>query len=257
MGEISKHSVPNARWLLGAPQGEAGGSGARFCDFDDEIIRLCKWHPSPHGITATYSELVASRLGQLIEAPVVRGTVVYVDPDLLPPESRGQDEQPFHVGFTRLEGQDFTDSDYDAIDNEVALPKAAVQLAWLQIEDQQGHNQYLYRTEQVLPDSTRRKKSEFVIIDQAAMCGVHDWSSQDLRADAAYTLPAPLVSRISMEEIMPVLEQLNEVEEDEIRSCFDSYPDGWGITDSLVNKVTAFVLERRQHLECVLRANPL
>ncbi len=249
--------MPNARWLLGTPLGEAGGSGARFADFDDEIIRLVKWHPSAHGVTATYSELVASRLGQLIEAPVVRGTVVYVDPELLPPESRGQDPQPFHVGFTHLEGQDFSDADYEAIDNEVALPRAAVQLAWLQIEDQQGHNQYLYRTEQVLPDNTRRKRSEFVIIDQAAMCGSHDWSGQNLRPDAAYTLPAPLVSKISMDEIEPVLEQLSAVEEDDIRSCFDSRPDSWGITDSLANKATEFVLERREHLEGVLRANPL
>lgn len=242
--------------MLGAPQGEAGASGAQFCDFDDEIIRLCKWHPSVHGLTATYSELVASRLGQLIEAPVVRGTIVYVDPDLLP-EPQGGEVQPFHVGFTHLDGQDFSEADYDAIDNKVALPRAAVQLAWLQIEDQQGHNQYLYRTEQVLPDSTRRKKNEFVIIDQAAMCGAHDWSAQDLQPAAAYTLPASLVSRIAMEDVEPVLEELGTVDEDEIRSCFDSHPDGWGITDSLVDKASEFVLERREHLEGVLRANLL
>jgi hypothetical protein len=178
-------------WLIGPPQGEAGGSAAHFCDFDDEVIRLVKWHPSAHGITATYSELVASRLGQLIEAPVVRGTVVHVDPDLLSLELQNKGVQPFHVGFTHLEGQDFSEADYDAIDNKFSLPKAVVQLAWLQIEDQQGHNQYLYRTEQVLPDNTRRKKSQFIIIDQAAMGGAHDWSGQDLRPDAAYSLPAP------------------------------------------------------------------
>ena len=61
-----------------------GGSQPRFCDFDDMALRLVKWHPSRHGLTATYSELVASRLAQLIEAPVIRGTIVYVDLQLLP-----------------------------------------------------------------------------------------------------------------------------------------------------------------------------
>src|SRR5215217_6012202 len=206
-------------WLIGTPQGEAGGSGAHFCDFDDEVIRLVKWHPSVHGITATYSELVASRLGQLIEAPVVRGMVVHVDPDLLPPGLQDKGAQPFHVGFTHLEGQDFTEADYDAIDNKLSLPRAAVQLAWLQIEDQQGHNQYLYRTEQVLPDNTRRKKSHFIVIDQAAMGGAHDWSGQDLRPDAAYSLPAPLIRRVSMNDVEPILVHLNSIEEEDIRSC--------------------------------------
>src|SRR3712207_6310664 len=123
---MSKHSVPNAVWLLGAPTGEAGGSGARFCDFDDEVIRLVKWHPSVHGITATYSELIASRLGQLIDAPVVRGTVVYIDSDLLPQELQDKGAQSFHVGFSHLEGQDFTEADYDAIDNKLSLPRAVV-----------------------------------------------------------------------------------------------------------------------------------
>ena len=75
----------------------------------------------------------------------MRGTVVYIDSDLLPQELQDKGAQPFHVGFTHLEGQDFTEADYDAIDNKLSLPRAAVQLAWLQIEDQQGHNQYLYR----------------------------------------------------------------------------------------------------------------
>ncbi len=154
-----------------------------------------------------------------------------------------------------MEGQDFTDADYDAIDNQISLPRAAVQLAWLQIEDQQGHNQFLYRTEQVLPDNTRRKKNQFVVIDQAAICGAHDWSGQDLRPDAAYTLPAPLSSRISFDDVEPVLAHLASVEEQEIRDCFNSHPDSWGITDPLVEKVTEFALERRQHLGDVLRAN--
>jgi hypothetical protein len=242
-------------WSLGQPKGETGSSGAHFWDFDDEVIRLVKWHPSVHGFTSTYSELIASRLGQLIDAPVVRGTVVHIDPDLLPPELMDKGAQPFHVGFTHLIGDDFSEADYDHIDNKLSLPKAAVQLAWLRIEDQQGHNQYLYRTEQILPDDTRRKKNHYVLVDQAAMCGFHDWREQDLKPDAEYTLPAPLRSRVSMSSVEPLLEHLASIEESEIRSCFDSHPDSWEITDEHVNKATEFVLERREHLEEVFRNN--
>ena len=65
-----------------------GGSKPRVCDFDDKVRRLVKWHPSIHGLTATYSELVASRLGQLINVPVIRGTIVYVAKDLFAARNR-------------------------------------------------------------------------------------------------------------------------------------------------------------------------
>jgi hypothetical protein len=58
-----------------------------------------------------------------------------------------------------------------------------------------------------------------------------------------------------MDDVEPILAHLNSIEEEDIRSCFDSHPESWSITDPLVNKVTEFVLERRNHVEDVLRAN--
>lgn len=255
MGSSLQHSVPNATLHLGQPTGEPGASGARFWDFDDEVIRLVKWHPSVHGITSTYSELIASRLGQLFDAPVIRGTVVHIDPELLPPETVDQGAQPFHVGFAYLEGSDFRDNDFDQIDNQLALPRAVVQLAWLQVADQEGHNQYLYRAERFLPDGTQRKMKRFVVIDQAAIFGSHNWSSQDLQPSSEYMLPASLRSRVGMKALRPIVEELLSVEEGDIRACFDSRPDDWEISDELVSKGTDFVLERRQHLETILKSN--
>lgn len=70
----TRESVPNAVYVF--PHALPGASNPRVCDFDDMVLRVVKWHPSIHGLTSTYSELVASRLGQLIEAPVVRGMVM-------------------------------------------------------------------------------------------------------------------------------------------------------------------------------------
>lgn len=160
---FTRESVPNS--TLVHPHELQGVTKARVCDFDDMVLRVVKWHPPPLGITSTYSELAASRLGQLIQAPVVRGTVVHVDPAQLPAELANQAAQPFHVGFTYSPGDDFRPEDYNKIENTPALPAAAVQLAWLQIADQEGHNQYLYQLEHVLPDKTTRKMSHFIIID--------------------------------------------------------------------------------------------
>jgi hypothetical protein len=250
---ITKHSVPNAT-LVFPTAFPNGGSAPRVCDFDDMVLRLVKWHPSNHGDTATYSELAASRLGQLIEAPVVRGMVVFVDMALLPPGLIPRVKQPFHTGFTYSPGQNFSEADYAAIENRVSLPAAAAHLAWLLVGDQQGHNQYLYQLEQVLPDKTTRKMNHFMLIDQAAICGSHDWTNADL-SDAArpYALPAHLKTQVLFADVEPLVEEIRKLAEDDIRACFDSLLKEWGVSPSMVDKVTDFLVKRRIHLADVLR----
>lgn len=251
---ITQYIVPNATWVH-AYQLPNGGSAPRVCDFDDMVLRVVKWHPSNHGFTSTYSELVASRLGQLIEAPVIRGAVVYVEPDLLPQEVAGRVTQSFHVGFKYSLGRNFSEKDYAKIENTPALPAAAVQLAWLQVADQEHHNQYLYQLEQVLPDKTTRKMNHFILLDQAAICGSHDWRGMTLKPDDAYNLPPHLKGKVSMDDVEPIVEHLKSIKEEDIKSCFDSHPDSWDITPELVEKVTEFVLSRRDHLNDILRGN--
>lgn len=60
-----------------------------------------------------------------------------------------------------------------------------------------------------------------------------------------------------MEDAKPVLEDVMSLGEEEIVSCFGSYPDGWGIEDHHVDKVTEFILQRRDHLGDVLSNNLL
>lgn len=233
-----------------------GGSQPRVCDFDDMVLRLVKWHPSTHGLTSTYSELVASRVGLLIGAPVVRGTVVYVEPGLLPTDLASRLTQPFHVGFTYSPGHNFTAVDYPAIQNVASLPAAAVHLAWLQIGDQEGHNQYLYQLDQVLPDNTTRKMNHFIIVDQAAICGMHDWSSAALDTPSVpYNLPSHLKNQLELSRVEPLVNVVQALPEDAIRACFEDYPSTWGIGHGLVDKLLDFVLNRRTVLRNVLAAN--
>jgi hypothetical protein len=232
-----------------------GGSQPRVCDFDDMVLRLVKWHPS-NGLTSTYSELAASRLGQLIDSPVVRGSVVFVDMGLLPPEFQGRIMQPYHIGFTYAPGQNFSEADYGGIKNTTALPAAVVHLAWLQVGDQETHNQYLYQLEHVLPDRTIRKMNHFILVDLACICGCHDWSQVALNSpNGSYNLPPHLKSRVQMPAVEPLLQRVGAIPEEAIRSCFDSHPEEWGIGDDLVRKVTDYIVERRKYLADILKAS--
>ena len=255
MERYSQHSVPNATLMLPAVIAD-GGSQPRVYDFDDMVIRLVKWQPSAHGLTSAYSELIASRVGQLINAPIARAMVVHIHMALLPPEQRARLAQPFHVGFTYLPGSNFTAQDYARIENTAALPAAALHLAWLQVGDQEGHNQYLNQLEQVLPDNTRRKLNQFSLIDQACLFGSHDWSNAALDQPASpYRMPSHLKAQLSMERLAPVVQQVQSLADCDIRSCFESYPQQWGIDPRLITRAIEYTLKRRDHLADILRAN--
>ena len=199
---------------------------------------------------------MASRIAQLIEAPFIRGTIVYVDLALLPTGVGDHLAQPFHVGFTYAPGQNFREDDYDRIENAAALPAAAVHLAWLQVGDQRSHNQYLYQPVQVLPDKSTRKMNHFILIDQAQLCGTFDWSSTSLgRPDKSYDLPPHMKTRVSMDGVEPVIERIRHIDENSIRSCFYQYPESWNIGREMAAKMADYLVIRRDHLAEVLRAN--
>ena len=249
----SQHAVPNATGMLPCVITN-GGSQPRLYDFDDMVMRLVKWHPSSHGLTSTYSELIASRLGQLINAPIARGLIVYVEMDLVPEELRQRVCQPFHVGFTYLAGDNFTDKDFESIHNSSALSTAIVHLAWLQVGDQEGHNQYLYQLEQVLPDKTTRKMKQFMLIDQACLFSQHDWTNSPLdHPESPYSVPSRLRTRVAFKSVEQAIELACSLEEATIRSCFDQYPDTWALNPDAASRAADYLVKRRSHLPDILR----
>jgi hypothetical protein len=195
---MNRHSVPNA--VLGLPGKPAnGGSQPRFYDFDDGVTRLVKWHPSPHGSKPCYNELIASRLGQLIDAPILRGVVVYVADEIIPPDHKAEAAKPgFHFAMTRMIGENFVPpGHYDDIANKSELPAAGLHLSWLAIGDQQGHNQYLQRLEYEehgVPKKTKR----FRLIDMGQMFGNFNWTAANLaNVHTLYQLPPHLAAHLT------------------------------------------------------------
>jgi len=232
-----------------------GGSSPRFYDFDDGVPRLVKWHPSPHGQKACYNELVASRLGQLIGAPILRGTVVYVPDEIIPPEHRASGAKPgCHFAVTRMEGENFVPAQhYAEIENLSELPAAAVHLAWLAVGDQEGHNQYLQRRE--LGGKTTK---QFRLIDMGQMFCDFNWSSATVVSiHKSYTLPAHMAGVLSLQKLRPAVGELKTVTDEAILSCFESCPEEWGVIDADQRAGAERVRGARDSIESILEnGNP-
>jgi hypothetical protein len=246
----NRQSVPNAVFgLPGRPIN--GGSNPRFYDFDDGVTRLVKWHPSRHGEKACYNELVASRLGQLIGSPILRGGPVFVPADIIPPDHKAFGATAgFHFGVARMEGTNFLPaSHYKDIDNASELPFAAVFLAWLAVGDQDGHNQFLQQME-VAGKITKR----FKLVDMGFMFGTPKWAEANVRnVHLSYGIPSHIAAQLSMAKMKPAIEALKKISDADIRECFDDYPEDWNIPSSDREAAVKRVCEARDNIESIIR----
>lgn len=251
---MNRNSVPNA--LFGLPGKPAnGGSHPRFYDFDDGVTRLVKWHPSNHGPKACYNELVASRLGQLIGAPILRGGVVYVPADIIPPDHLAEGATAgFHFAVTKMEGENFVPTQhYDQIDNGSELPMAAVQLAWLAIGDHEGHNQYFQRLEIRRDGLVTSSKKIFRLVDMGAMFGTWGWTAASVTTlPPSYKLPSHLTARIKKVDLDNAIDELIAVDEFAIRDCFADCPAEWAVSEADKDAGAVRALAARQQLKATI-----
>lgn len=224
---MNRHSVPNAIYgLPGKPID--GGSHPRYYDFDDGVIRLVKWHPSVHGAKACDNELVASRLGQLIGAPILRGGVVYLPKEIIPAEHQAVGaKERFHFAVYMMDGGNFVPSQhYAEIDNSSELPYAGVFLAWLAVADQEGHNQFLQQLE-IGGVKTKR----FKLVDMGFMFGSPGWTKATIAGvHDQYKISTHLVQKLSIEKLQPAMKELGSIDNESIHQCFDDCPEEWNIT---------------------------
>lgn len=233
-----------------------GGSKPRFYDFDDGVTRLVKWHPSVHGDKACFNELVASRLGQLIGAPILRGSVVYVPAEIIPADHQADGAQPgFHFAVTRMDGENFVPTQhYAEIENASELPMAAVHLGWLAVGDQEGHNQYLQRLEikrDGYPPTTTKR---FKLIDMGQMFGHFSWTAATAgAAHTAYKLPTHLAGALTLAKLQPAMVALRAVSPDAIRDCFMDCPEEWNIPTADKEAAAARSVVAAAQIEAIIR----
>jgi hypothetical protein len=252
---LNKNTVPNAVWAYsGKPSG--GGSNPRFYHFDDHVVILVKWHPSAHGLKACYNELTASRLAQLLGAPVLRGAAVYVPDDVIPADHRAIGAcEGFHFGVAKMNGCDFVaQQHYGQISNSGELPTAAVHLAWLRIADQDGHNQWLEEA----VDANQQSIKMFKLVDMGFMFTSPNWTAATLAVLAmSYSLPAHIADRVKMAELQPAIAKLKALPKADIEACFNDVPDEWTVSTQDRQAAVAQALLAQDKIEEILRnGNP-
>lgn len=252
---LNKNTVPNAVWAYsGKPS--SGASNPRFYHFDDRVVRLVKWHPSAHGVKACYNELVASRLGQLLGAPIVRGGVVYVPNDVIPSDHRAIGaREGFHFGVTKMKGCDFVPAQhYGDISNFGELAAAAVHLGWLRIADQHGHNQWLEET----ADPNGKPVKLFRLVDLGHTFANGRWTPATLAAlPMKYSLPTHILAHVNLATLAPIIATLRGLSQQSIEGCFDDIPDEWNVDTQERQAAINQVLCAREKIEEILKGgNP-
>jgi hypothetical protein len=145
---VDRFILPNALYRIERAEGTAD---PYFCAFDDGVDRLVKWHRTTepfHGAKSCFNDLVVLRLGQLIGAPVLRGSVIYVPDTVAAPEQAGG----LHFGLPRMVGRDVrkiagtehADVQHflPGIENLEQLPASAALLSWLRVQDRSSAGEH-------------------------------------------------------------------------------------------------------------------
>jgi hypothetical protein len=255
---MNKHAIPNAlRSLPGVIQN--GGSKPRFYEFDDGVARLVKWHPSIHGPRVCFNELVASRLAQLIDVPLLRGCVVYVSDVVIPADQKEFAKEGFHFAVYKMKGSNYLpDTHQPIICNADEFPLAATYLAWLQVADQEGHNQYKQEIED--PNDPKNTSYRYRLADMGFTFGVGNtanWTAATLGKSVGYTLPNHLAKHLTADQLAKVINEIEKIPESDVRACFDDIPIEWGLAPADVLAATEWILAARANLKpLITKGNP-
>jgi hypothetical protein len=256
--------ITATRLLSAQVKGTARGatSEPRFCECDDGITRLIRWHkPGPkwlyntsHGPKACFNEFVASRLGSLIGAPVERASVVHVPSDVISSlDARSGAIAGLHCGVRRMTGSDYAIKlpsgehayrDLDLIVNANQFAEAVVLMAWLRIEDHamdvgtgaDWDNSVFLET--VGEGDAIRER--YVLTDLENAFGTAEWSYRewDYRAlpgpESSHPLPlhlAQALAKLDTTILAKAFQRPVTLSEAAVRECFSSCPEEWCALD--------------------------
>lgn len=243
------------------PKTDNGGtSNPRFCEFDDGVTRLVRWHKSgskclyrsSHGPKSCFNEFVASNVGRLIGAPVLGASVVFVSKQVISGDDSDYGAVPgFHSGVQKISGNNFAikgdnNAEYDKntvyrdigkVANKDQLTAAAVLLAWLRIGDHAmdpdtegvpawDNGVFI---ESCTDSGTQIER--YVLVDLEDAFGSAEWTLRTLCDEKeAYILPKHLkvhLASLSEDRRNAAFQNLGTLDEAAIRDCFSSYPEEW------------------------------
>jgi hypothetical protein len=182
-----------------------------------------------------------------------------VEREVIPPEHKAEAAKPgFHFGVTRMPGENFVaPGHYAEIANSSQLPAAAVQLAWLSVGDQQGHNQYLQNVERE-EQGVAKKTKHFKLIDMGQMFGNFTWTAASLaNVHTTYQLPAHMIPHLTKVKLQPTFDQLAAVADAMIEECFLDCPETWNVPDADKAAGARYAIQAKKVIaDIVFKGNP-
>ena len=129
---------------------------------------------------------------------------MYVSANVIPRDQQGFAREGFHYGMAFMKGENYKPPlHHDTLDNRGEIPSAAVLLSWLQIGDQEGHNQYLHRVTHEPDGSPAAPKNYFRLVDMGQMFGDFNWTAAGIAGEAVHLQVAGSHNRRDLQERPP------------------------------------------------------
>lgn len=231
-----------------------GAMATGFClpqlfECEDGQRYVVKFMSNPQGIRVLPNELIAYRLGKLLELPIVPGRVVYLTKEFINcvPELKKQHVDPGrHFGSIFLERAQKPTS--KAIGKCVNLDKAAGMIVfdhWIQNDDRDIGNVIL----------TAGERPKFYMIDHESCFCSSGWYDEDLLQhrdrvepywSEVYERFAPYLDQ-SENLFLAAVELLEALNRSAIREAMHDIPEEWGVEPEEFEQLAEY-LERRKKL---------
>lgn len=261
---MNPQTVPNAIAAWEPPS--RPNSWLRYYRFDDGVARLVRFFGRPgvvevvdpaSGLSrwrapgdptadctkSVYNELVCSRLGQLIGAPLFRGVVVWIPESL----TRGDTcaEPGAHVGFTYEIPPEAHPGIYPS---DPGLHAAAVLVAWLNVYDVDHRMSVVTRASEVLGRGTWR------LVNLKHALQMWNWTAESLTIPphGSYDMARFFAECLSLDGIAAVVTRIKGLDRATIARCFDDVPAEWSIPGEDIRAGVDYVDSVRAGLDNLL-----
>jgi hypothetical protein len=238
---------------------ETGYTLPHLFECDDGYQYVVKFMSNPQGIRGLAKELIAYRLGKMLDLPVVQGNVIYITKELIDryPILRKNHVKPGpHFGSLYIENAQYPSR--KAIRQCINVSKAAGMIVfdnWIQNTDRRSGNVLV----------TKSSQPKFRMIDHQGIFGGSSWREENLlryrhRVKPYWTSLYSLFVEFIDHKNNPFLEEIERLEacsRSNISKAMLDIPEEWGIEEEEFEMLIDYLDRRRRLLrEAILQLKP-
>jgi hypothetical protein len=227
---------------------ETGWTRPYLFECDDGNKYVIKFMSNPKGVCGLAKELIACRLGRLLDLPIVYGTVIYITKDIIDryPILKKEHVKPGpHFGSRFLEGARYPSR--ETIRRCVNLHEAARMIVfdvWVNNTDRHSKNILI----------TNTSKPKFKMIDHQCIFGGPRWYHDELLYDRDRVKPywdksySQFVEYIDDRKnpFRDALKKLESCSWSDIANSMRGIPEEWGIQEEEIEMLIEYLYRRKQ-----------